>query len=89
MKPVKNTKPKSVPKKVPDSAKLLNNARKKIDHLKIKKQIELERINLRKQQDLEKFQAKKESVYQKKIDKLNNKMDLSSKQLSDLEALLK
>lgn len=81
--------PPSKPKKVPNSAKLLANAKKRIDHLKMKKQIELEKINLKKQQDLEKFQAKKELTYQKKIDKLNHKMDLSSKQLGDLEALLK
>ena len=76
-------------KKELSPAKLLENTRKKMDKLKIKRQIELEKINLRKQQDLEKFQAKKELAYQKKIDSINSKIDLSTKNLTELTDLLK
>jgi polyhydroxyalkanoate synthesis regulator phasin len=84
MKPVKKRATKEV-----SPAKLLENTRKKMDKLKIKRQLEMEKINLKKQQDLEKFQAKKEIAYKKKIDNINSKIDLSSKNLTDLENLLK
>ncbi len=76
-------------KKVMTPEKVLENTRKKMDKLKIKKQLELEKINLKRQQDFEKFQAKKDIVYKKKIDNVNSKIDLSAKNLKDLLESLK
>ena len=87
MKPVKKTA-----KKADDASqekKMLMNARKKMDRLKVKRHLDLEKINLKKQQDLEKFQLKKEASYKKKIDNVNSKIDLSAKNLTELLDSLK
>ncbi len=89
MKPVKTREKKVAVKKEISPAKILEQTKKKMDKLKMKRQIELEKINLKKQQDLEKFQAKKELAYKKKIDSINSKIDLSTKNLTELTDLLK
>lgn len=80
---------KSIPPKKITPEKLLASTQKKMEKLKLKKQLDLEKLNLKKQSDLEKYQAKKELDYQKKVEKLNNKIDISSKNLSNLEQMLK